>query len=474
MRILYIGAGFVGACSAAAMADSGHSVLVYDIDKQKISALMSANRDQIDRYIFEKGLADLIKRNQNRIKFTFDYSDVVRFLDRCDAVFMCLPTPEKKGGSGETDLSFYKKAASQLASYMICRNGGGQKKHIVVINKSTLPIDMVKQTWTIFNKKGVKNFGIAANPEFLVEGSAIEGSMKPDRIVVGAWSGKDFLIMRKIYQRFYDSPGVKYIEVNPYEAAAGKLLANFMLFSRLTATFDVVGRLCEAFPDMRFENIRQILASDERIGKWGFYNSLYAGGSCLIKDAASLAHQLERAGVSVKTVKNAIDVNEFQRDNFFDRAEKEAKIVWEGKSAAVIGVAFKRNTNDVRNSPALKLIERLVERKVKEIRIFDPAANESFYRVLKATGGLQLIRFFDSEKEALQNTRACFILTDWPQFRTLGEIIKYTCGSPYLIMDGRRILRDSFLELQELGFDIIAVGSPYMKGKKKQKVKGKG
>ncbi len=232
MKILYIGGGFVGASSAVVSADSGHEVLVYDTNTDLISKLSSLDKDKIESAIFERGLGDLIIRNQDRLKFTDDAGEVKRFIDKADAVFMCLPTPEKDH-SGETNLAFYEKAASELAEIMAMRNEGRQDKYVLIVNKSTVPIDMINRTDEIMKQNGVNNFGVGSNPEFLVEGVAIEGSARPPRVVIGAWAEKDFLIFRDIYKRFYESPTTVYIEVNPLEAAAGKLLANYMLFSRL-------------------------------------------------------------------------------------------------------------------------------------------------------------------------------------------------------------------------------------------------
>src|SRR3989344_2009887 len=237
MRILYIGGGFVGACSAAVSADSGHPVLVFDIDEKKVKLLNSSDRDTIQSCLFEEGLGDLLIRNKERIEFTTDYKKVEEFIDGCDAVFMCLPTPEI-GETGESDLSYYLNAAKKLSASLKNRNDGKQNKYVVIVNKSTVPIDMVDKTEEIMNSAGAKNFGVVANPEFLVEGKAIEGSIHPDRVVVGAWKEKDFIIMRQLYQRFFNSTSIKYLEVNPKEAAAGKLLANFSLFNKIAICFD--------------------------------------------------------------------------------------------------------------------------------------------------------------------------------------------------------------------------------------------
>jgi nucleotide sugar dehydrogenase len=291
--------------------------------------------------------------------------------------------------------------------------------------------------------------------------------LKPDRIVIGAWNQQDFEIMRRIYQRFYNSPTVKYIEVNPKEAAAGKLLANFLLFTRLVSVYDVVGRVAESFDDIHFENLRQILTTDERIGKWGFYDSLYAGGSCLIKDAKSLKKQLSETGANTEQVQRVLSGNVFQRDNFFACAQKEAKFDWQNKKIAILGLAFKRDTNDIRNSAAIDAVEFLLDKGVEEIRVYDPAAMDMFQNNFDPNKEQRFakIKYFDNEKAALENSQACLILTDWAKFRSLGEIIKNVCPTPYLIMDGRRMLTDQFEELNNLGYDVIAVGSPMRKRK---------
>ncbi len=461
MNVLYIGAGFVGTCSAAITADSGHRVLVYDVDENKIKSLGSGDRDTIKNCLFENGLGDLLVRHKDRINFTTDYTQVEAFLEKCDVVFMCLPTPEIDE-TGESDLSYYFSAAERLAQSLLKRNNNIQEKYIVIINKSTVPISMIDKTKEIMDKIGVKNYGVVSNPEFLVEGKAIEGSMKPSRVVVGAEKEVDFKIMRSLYQRFYDAPGVQYIETNPQEAAAGKLLANFYLFNKLMICFDVIGRVCETFPDTKFENIRRILTSDDRIGKWGFYNSLYAGGSCFIKDARSLSHQLQTAGQGATMINETHLANKRQLELFLARAEKEVKFDWGGKKVALIGLAFKRDTNDIRNSSSLDTVNFLIEKQVGRINIYDPAAMANFKKVHPES---EQIKYFDNEFTAVKEADIVILATDWPQFRGLADIIIARLEHKPLIMDGRRILQHRYDILQNAGFDIIAVGSPLIKGK---------
>jgi UDPglucose 6-dehydrogenase len=456
LNVLYIGAGFVGACSAAVSADSGHRTLVYDIDERRVAMLGSGDRDTIETCLFEEGLGDLLVRSRDRIEFTSAYRKVERFLDACDAVFMCLPTPEV-GETGASDLSFYYAAAERLARSLVRRNAGRQSRYIVIVNKSTVPIDMVDRTAEILKKNRVRNFGVVSNPEFLVEGKAVSGALKPDRVIIGAWEARDFDVMRRVYQRFVSAPGVNYIEVNPKEAAAGKLLANFTLLSKLAVCFDVIGRTCEAFPDLGFENIRRILSSDPRIGSWGLYNSLYAGGSCLIKDTRSLAAQLQEAGKSPLLVRETYLANRRQLEGFLARAESEAGFVWKSRSVALLGAAFKRSTNDVRHSPGLDIVPALLEKGVREFRIYDPAAMESFRKIHPPSNR---VRYFPSEAKAIAGADAVIIAADWPQFRGLGDLLRGLSKRP-LIMDGRRMLPHLYKDLQNSGFDIIAVGSPF-------------
>lgn len=461
MNILYIGAGFVGTCSAAISADSGHNTLVFDIDKKKINIFSEGDRDAIESCIFEDGLADLIVRHKERLHFTTEYNEVFDFLDNCDVVFLCLPTPEI-GETGESDLKYFVAASEQLATACAKRNKEKQTKYITIVVKSTVPIDAFDKIETIFSENGVVNHGIVSNPEFLVEGKAIHGSLKPDRIVVGAWKQEDFTVMRRVYQRFYDSADIQYIEVNPQEAAAGKLLANFYLFAKLAICFDVIGRTCETFDQIQFENIRKILTTDDRIGTWGFYNSLYAGGSCFIKDARSLSHQLQVSGKGVALIDEIHLANKRQLEHFIGRAKQEAGWDWAGKTVALLGTAFKRDTNDIRNSPSIEIIEFLLQENIKMIYVYDPIALEECKKVFAPS---DTIVYVDQEKEAVGPADCIVIATDWPQFRGLSQLLFQHSGSGKLIMDGRRMLQHAYEDLRHLGYDIISTGSPFIKGK---------
>lgn len=465
MKILYFGAGYVGACSAAVSADSGHEVLVYDINLELVNNLSSLDKDQIESSLFEKGLGDLIIRNQSRIKFTADLVDVKKFIDATEAVFMCLPTPEKDG-TGETNLEIYQTAAKTLGEILVKRNNGEQSRYVLLINKSTLPIDMVNRIKEIMEKLGIKNFGVGSNPEFLMEGKAVEGSIRPERVVVGAWSEKDFAIFRNIYSRFVAASNISYIEINPLEAAASKLLANYILFNRLANCFDVVGRVCEKFAGLHFENIRKVLVTDSRIGEWGFYDSLFAGGSCLIKDARSLSHQLKSQGANTDVVDSVLAANQWQLDNFLARAKAELNFDWSGKTVGIMGLAFKQDTNDIRQAASLGATEFLFSQAVAQIKAYDPVAGNNYLKYFAEHRDVKKINLVSSESEAIKEVDVLIIATDWPQFRGLDDLIKQNLPKGAIIMDGRRMLAQKYEELAQAGYNIIAVGSPVIKAKR--------
>ena len=374
-----------------------------------------------------------------------------------------MPAHAGKGLSGETDLSFYESAAKTLADLLKKRNSGAQSRYVLLVNKSTVPIEMVNRTKEIMEKQGVKNFGVGSNPEFLVEGKAIEGSIRPARVVVGADKDKDFLISRNIYSRFAASSSIAYLEVSPAEAEAGKLLANYILFSRLADCFDVVGRVCEKFPGLNFETIRKILIADGRIGDWGFYNSLFAGGSCFIKDARSLSHQLKNQGAAVDLVDNVLAANQRQLDNFLARAEKELNFSWPGKKAGLLGLAFKQDTNDIRNSAAIEVAKFLLEAGVKEIKAYDPVAGNNFLKYFKEYADAGKIKLVETEIKAIAGAEVLIIAGDWPQFRELAELIIESLPKGAIIMDGRRMLQQKYQDLASAGYNIIAVGSQTIK-----------
>ena len=273
-----------------------------------------------------------------------------------DAIFLCLATPPNLDGS--TDLSYYKSAANTLGELLSKRRN---PKRVVIVNKSTVPIGTARLLQGIFNDHGVKNFGVASNPEFLPEGNAVEMSRKPDRVVIGADEEEDFAIIRRIYPQFVNHVRIRYIETTPETAESIKYVANTLLLTYISYWNGVGGRLCETFDNIRMEHLKMGVTADARISTWGSYVSNGAGGSCFGKDIQSLTYQLSRAGQATDLLQSVYKINEYQKTYLVDRAIYEAGFNFNRKTVALLGLSFKKRTNDMRDSSALKVVEALLD-----------------------------------------------------------------------------------------------------------------
>ncbi|MBI4146090.1 UDP-glucose/GDP-mannose dehydrogenase family protein [Candidatus Woesearchaeota archaeon] len=439
MNVIIIGTGFVGATHAAVLASYGHSITAYDINEGRIKDLSSKDPAKIDSCIYEPGLAQLIQKHQ--ITFTTKLEQLP--LETTDIIFLCLPTP-----ASELELPDDKKhlfiAAKQLSQHLTKRNNGKQDKHILLVNKSTVPIGTADKLRQHLHDWGVQNYTVASNPEFLVEGKAVQGSQHPDRIVIGVETQEDEQTLKQLYAVHQD----KIITVKPKDAEAIKLIANFELFSTIVRTFQVAGRLCEVEHGLNFENIIKGVTTDPRIPKWGHHTSLYAGGSCFEKDAHNLQHTLSKHNIKSEFVKSIIEGNDHQLENFYKRGKAFG---FNGKTVALLGTAFKQDTNDVRMSPAIQLTNWLLSDGVKQINAYDPQAGQNY----KTQFPDQRVKLCNTLEEALANSEIVMICTDWPEFKN----IKMT-NSVKLLMDGRRSLAGQYEEIARKGIIVVAVGSP--------------
>ena len=457
MKIIVVGTGFVGLTHAATCSEYGHEVYAYDIDKSRIEAYQSADPDRIEQHVNEPGLAAVIEETINR--YLFFTCDIESVIEGTDAIFLCLPTPPKPDGS--SDLSYYFDAVNYIASLLARRQ---DQRRVVMINKSTVPIGTARQLEEVLREHNVPNTGVASNPEFLPEGDAVEKSRKPDRVVVGADTQADFEILRRIYSQFVNHVRIRYIETTPETAEAIKYVANTLLLTYISFWNGVGARLGESFPNIRMEDLKRGVTADSRISTWGSYVSNGAGGSCFGKDIQSLIYQFKQAGEQPDLLQSVYSINEYQKTYLIDRAHA-AGVSFNQKSVALLGLAFKQRTNDMRDASSLKVVEALLGRGVREIRAYDPLALHEAKKFFNPADNhlFEKISYYNSPKEAMTGSDMVFISTDWEEFRGLSRTIEQTVEPPYLIIDGRRMIPD-YKELIARGYDFLAVGSPFISG----------
>ena len=453
MRIIVVGTGFVGLTHATVISEYGHEVHAYDISEERISAYQSGEREQIELHVNEPGLAGIIAENLGQ--YLFFTTNIDSIIDDTDVIFMCLPTPPKRDGS--TDLSYYMNAAHHLGQLLAKRK---TDHRVVLVNKSTVPVGTVRLLQQLLNEHGVKNFGVASNPEFLPQGNAVEASRKPDRVVIGADSPEDFELLRRVYSQFLHHVRIRYIETTPETAESIKYMANALLLTYISFWNGIGGRLAETYENLRMEDLKLGVTSDSRISTWGSYVSNGAGGSCFGKDIQSLIYQFNRSGRSTDMLQAVYNINEYQKIYLVDRAVHEAGFNFNNKSVALLGLAFKKRTNDMRDSSALKVVESLLARGVSSIRAYDPLAMVEAGKWFNPDQNhlFDRISYHETAKEAIQGSDALFISTDWEEFRGLSSTIRQMVQPPYLIIDGRRMIPD-YDALADRGYQYLAVGS---------------
>jgi UDPglucose 6-dehydrogenase len=456
MKLIIAGTGYVGLVHAAVCSEYGHEVYAYDNDEAKIEAFSSGDADKIESFVNEPGLSQIIKENLNR--YLFFSSDLESIIEGTDAIFMCLPTPPNLDGS--TNLTFYDAAAQDIASRLARRK---DKRRLVVVNKSTVPIGTARHLQGILAANHVENFGVASNPEFLAEGTAVLQARKPDRVVVGCDDQDDFNILRKVYSQFVHHVRIKYLETTPETAEAIKYIANTMLLTYISFWNGVGAKVGENFQNVKIDDLRIGVTADDRISTWGSFVSNGAGGSCFGKDIASLIYQLRRVNVNTKMLEASHEVNEYQKVYLVDRAITEAGFKFNNKTIAVLGLAFKKHTNDMRDASSIKVIEALLGKGVAKIKAYDPLANNNASRVFDPSRNIlfEKIEYYQTAKAAVEGSDALFVSSDCEEFRGLSRTIEETVKPPYLVMDGRRMIPD-FDDLVSKKFTYLAVGSMVM------------
>ena len=436
MNIAIVGTGYVGLVSGTCFAEMGVNVTCVDVNKEKINALLHG---QIP--IYEPGLDEMVLRNcqEGRLRFT---TDITTCLNDVELVFSAVGTPPDEDGSA--DLTYVLEVARSV--------GRNMNKYLVLITKSTVPVGTAQKVKAVIqeelDKRGVDiPFDVASNPEFLKEGAAIKDFMSPDRVVVGVESDKAKDLMTKLYRPFLLN-NFRVIFTDIPSAEMIKYAANSMLATRISFMNDIAN-LCELVgADVNM--VRKGIGADSRIGNKFLYPGCGYGGSCFPKDVKALIKTAEKNDYPMQVLKAVEEVNEAQKEILFKTLNKYYNGDLEGKTVAIWGLAFKPETDDMREATALLTINLLLEAGCK-VQVYDPAAMDECRRRI----GNVVIYATDMYDAAL-NADALLLLTEWKQFRLPSwGVLKKTMKHP-IIIDGRNIYDKK--DLQELGFEYYCIG----------------
>jgi UDPglucose 6-dehydrogenase len=435
-KIAIIGTGYVGIVSGTTFAAHGNEVYCVDIDKEKIEKMKKGISP-----IFEPGLEWLLKKNyeEGRLNFT---TDLAKSIELSDLIFLCLPTPPSEDGSA--DLQHVLHVAKDIAVIIRDQN---LPKNKIIVDKSTVPVGTGDKVQEIFDLiLGENEIEVVSNPEFLREGFAIEDAMKPERVVVGTSSERVKNVMRDLYDSFLRS-GNPLIFMDRKSAELTKYAANAFLATKISFMNDL-SRYCEAV-GADIELIRKGIGADSRIGKRFIFPGIGYGGSCFPKDVRALMYSSEDIGVPLQIIQATQEVNNTQIEYFFNKIKKRFQNL-EGKKIAIWGLAFKPNTDDVRESPAFKLIDLLLENDV-EIQAYDPEAIEN---TRKHYG--DKIKYYKDPYTVLKDVDALILVTEWSLFRSIDFNKMKSLMKEFIIFDGR-----NQYELDEMinsGFEYHSVG----------------
>ncbi|NNG16704.1 MAG: UDP-glucose/GDP-mannose dehydrogenase family protein [Gemmatimonadales bacterium] len=436
MRVGVVGTGYVGLVAGACLAEAGNDVICGDVDTKKIDAL---NRGRIP--IYEPGLESLVERNveAGRLLFTTDIPKLAR---ESEVIFIAVGTPPDEDGSA--DLSHVLDVAKVIGR---CMNG-----EKVVVTKSTVPVgtaDLVRQAIESCTEHPVH---VCSNPEFLKEGAAVDDFMRPDRVVVGVDSDNARSVMAELYEPFVRT-GNPVIFMDTTSAEMTKYVANAMLATRISL-MNEVARLCE-LTGADVSMVRTGVGSDHRIGPKFLFPGPGYGGSCFPKDVKALMRTAHEYGYDFKVLRAVEDVNEAQKLLFLQKIEDHYGRDLSGRTIAVWGLAFKPGTDDMRESPAIVLIEGLLARGAS-VKGHDPAALETARGIF----GDRIV-YFDREYDAVEGADALVVMTDWLEYRRPSlERIKTLLKTP-LVFDSRNLYR--LERMRELGFTYYPLGRETVK-----------
>ena len=431
MKISIIGTGYVGLVQGACFADTGNNVICMDVDEKKIRNLKKGIIP-----IYEPGLDEVVKRNAQNGRLSFS-TDLKSTVEKSKIIFLCLPTPQSEDGSA--DLTHVMGVSEQIAGYL--------NEEKIIISKSTVPVGTVENIRHIFEKKGKYAVEVVSNPEFLKEGTALQDSLKPDRIIIGTSDKKTAEILTELYEPFVRT-GNPIIVMDEKSAELTKYAANSFLATKITFMNDMAN-LCEAV-GADIEWIRKGIGSDPRIGKSFLFAGIGYGGSCFPKDVKALIKTSGDHGHKLRVLDAVDKINEDQKEVLVKKIKKHFSDKLKNKTIAIWGIAFKPQTDDLREAPALVIIENLLKEGAK-VKIHDPAAMANARKVFGSR-----VHYYESSYDALKDADALAVVTEWNEFRKPDfSLIKSLLKEP-VIFDGRNIYDPK--EVRDAGFTYYGIG----------------
>lgn len=435
MEVSIIGSGYVGLVTAVCFAELGHRVICIEKDQKKLNVLKQGICP-----IYEPGLDSLLENNLKNNKIFFSNS-IQEGVDFADVIFLCVGTPQ--GEDGKADLSQIEEASRQIALAM--------KRYKLIVEKSTVPVNThqwVKKTIQRYLKDRSIEFDVASNPEFLREGSAIEDFMNPDRIVIGVESEKAKKLLEELYLYFINK-NYKFLITTPAAAELIKHASNSFLAMKISY-INMIADLCEKV-GADVEEVANGIGLDKRIGRSFLNAGIGYGGSCFPKDVKAFIKIAEENGIDFGILKEVEKINQSRRHKFLEKIED---VLWisKDKNIAVWGLAFKPNTDDIREAPSIDIIKELVKLKAN-LFLYDPKAMENFKELFPEN---ELLHYTGSPYESVQNSDALIILTEWEEFKKIDlKKVKELMRLP-IIIDGRNIFDKS--KLKEMGFEYYSIG----------------
>lgn len=432
MNIAVVGTGYVGLVTGTCFAETGNQVICVDNNLSKVESLKAGKIP-----IFEPGLDVLFHRNveEGRLKFT---SDLKQAVDQSSVIFLALPTPP--GEDGSADLSYILGVAADLSSMI--------DSYKVIVDKSTVPVGTAEKVHSVIAANAsADNFDVVSNPEFLREGLAVEDFMKPDRVVIGTSSEKARKIMDQLYKPFVRQ-GNPIFYMDERSAEITKYAANAYLATRISF-MNEIANLCEKV-GANVDMVRMGMGSDTRIGKRFLFPGVGYGGSCFPKDVLALYHTAEQNNYEFSILKSVMTVNERQKYILYQKMSAYFNNQLQNLKIAVWGLAFKPNTDDIREAPALYVINSLLEAGA-QVSVFDPEAMEN---VRKIYG--DKLSYHENAYDAVQNADALAIITEWSEFRNPDFNRLAQLMNNKVIFDGRNVY--DLEQMAESGFHYESIG----------------